>query len=102
MIDLQNYLADHPENAEARAQLGIALLELGDLNGAEAEIRKARELGAADAQLKVPECRLMASRSAFDRILAECKAGTGDAASDGELLIARGGALLGLGRKPGR
>jgi putative PEP-CTERM system TPR-repeat lipoprotein len=98
MIDLQNYLADHPENAAARAQLGIALLELGDMNGAEAEIRKARELGAADAQLKVPECRLMAGRSAFDRILAECRAGTGDAASDGELLIVRGGALLGLGR----
>jgi len=41
MIDLQNYLSDHPENAAARAQLGIALLELGDVNGAEAEIRKA-------------------------------------------------------------
>jgi putative PEP-CTERM system TPR-repeat lipoprotein len=98
MIDLQNYLSDHPADARARAQLGIALLELGDANGAEAEIRKARELGAGDAELKVPECRLMASRSAFDRILAECRAGTGDAAADGELLIVRGGALLGLAR----
>lgn len=98
MIDLQNYLSDHPENAGARAQLGLALLELGDVNGAEAEIRKARELGAGDEQLKVPECRLLASRSAFERIIKECVVGSGDAATDGEMLIVRGGALLGLGR----
>ncbi len=98
MIDLQNYLSDHPENAAARAQLGLALLELGDVNGAEAEIRKARELGAGDEQLKVPECRLLASRSAFERIIKECVVGSGDAATDGEMLIVRGGALLGLGR----
>lgn len=98
MIDLQNYLSDHPENAAARAQLGLALLELGDVNGAEAEIRKARELGAGDEQLKVAECRLLASHSAFDRIIKECVVGSGDAATDGEILIVRGGALLGLGR----
>jgi putative PEP-CTERM system TPR-repeat lipoprotein len=98
MIDYQNYVADHPEDAVARARLGVALLELGDVRGAEVEIQKARDLGAPAVDLKLPECRLLASRNAFDRILAECKPGTGDAAVDGELLIVRGGALLGLGR----
>jgi len=98
MIDLQNYLSDHPDDSRARAQLGLALLELGDVQGAEAEVRKARELGAAAADLLVPECRLMASRNAYERILAECSAGTGDPVRDAELLVVRGGALLGLAR----
>jgi putative PEP-CTERM system TPR-repeat lipoprotein len=98
MIDYQNYVADHPDDAVARARLGVALLELGDVRGAEVEIQKARDLGAPAVDLKLPECRLLASRSAFERILAECQPGTGNAAVDGELLVVRGGALLGLGR----
>jgi len=98
MIDLQNYVAAHPQDASARARLGTVLLDLGDGRGAEAEIRKARELGAGDDLLRMPQCRLLASRSAYDRILEECKADTGNAATDGDLLIVRGEALFGLGR----
>lgn len=98
MIDLQNYLSANPQDAAARARLGVALLELGDVRGAEVEIRKARELGAGDDLLRLPECRLLAARGAYDQILEDCAADTGKPAVDGELQVVRGEALLGLGR----
>ncbi len=98
MIDLQNYLSAHPDDAAARARLGITLLELGDTRGAEVEIRKARDLGAGADLLRLPECRLLATRSEYEQILEDCAADTGKAEVDGEINVVRGEALLGLGR----
>lgn len=97
VIDLKNYVAKHPDDARGRARLGLALLEMGDLGGAEAEIAKARDLGAPAASLRVPECRALVERDAYQRVLDECT-DVGDAAVDLELAIARGDALLGLQR----
>ena len=97
MIDFKNYVREHPQDARARAQLGLALLELGDVDGAQSEIGKAHELGADRKDTLVAECRLLVARSAYERVLAECD-DLGDPASDPDLAIARGDALLGLQR----
>ena len=72
MIDLKNYVGQHPDDASARAQLGLALLELGDNGGAETEIAKARELGADRTSIVVADCRLLVARDAYERVLTEC------------------------------
>jgi putative PEP-CTERM system TPR-repeat lipoprotein len=97
MIDLKNYVGQHPDDARARAQLGLALLELGDNGGAESEIAKARELGADRTSIVVADCRLLVARDAYDRVLTEC-GDVGDPSIDAELAIVRGDALLGLQR----
>lgn len=97
MIDLKNYVAKHPEDALGRAQLGLALLENGDLTGAETEIAKARNLGADRRLIAVPECRLLVSDGSFQRVLDEC-VDIGDSSIDPDLAIARGDALLALER----
>ncbi|MEO0421517.1 MAG: tetratricopeptide repeat protein [Pseudomonadota bacterium] len=45
IIDLRNAVANDPNNAEARFELGSAALQLGDAATAEKELRRARELG---------------------------------------------------------
>ena len=97
MIDLKNYVAKHPTDARARAMLGVALLELGDVGGAETEVAKALELGADRQSTVAAECRLLVVRDAYQRVLDEC-GDIGDDAVDPELAIARGDALLGLQR----
>lgn len=47
-IQLKNYLAEDPENPDARLLLGQALLDSGEATGAEIELRRARELGVPD------------------------------------------------------
>ena len=97
MIDLRNYVAKHPENSRARAQLALAMLEMGDVAGSEIELAKARDLGAERKDIVVPECRLLAIRGSYEQVLKDC-ADTGDAAVDGDLATSRGDALLGLDR----
>ena len=97
MIDLKNYVAKHPDDAGARARLGLALLELGDLAGAQAEVAKAHGLGADRLATLEADCRLMVAAAEYQRVLDECTA-TGDAAVDPALAIARGNALLALER----
>ncbi len=97
MIDLRNYVAKHPEDARARARLGLAMFEVGDLDGAEIEITKARELGAERKDIVVPECRLLAVKGAYEQVLTDC-GDTGDAGIDADLAATRGQALLGLKR----
>jgi len=46
IIELKNLLQQSPDNAKARHLLGKALLESGDMAGAEIELRRAWELGA--------------------------------------------------------
>ena len=51
VIELKNLLQQHPESAQGRYLLGKALLEGGDLAGAEIELRRAWELGAPRDEL---------------------------------------------------
>ncbi|KQV96392.1 XrtA/PEP-CTERM system TPR-repeat protein PrsT [Pelomonas sp. Root1237] len=51
VIELKNLLQQNPENAKARHLLGKALLDAGDVAGAEIELRRAWELGAPRDEL---------------------------------------------------
>ena len=46
VIDLKNLVDSEPQNAKARALLGQALVQSGDLQGGAIEIQKAKDLGA--------------------------------------------------------
>ena len=98
MIDLRNYLARNPDDPRARVQLGLAMLELGDITAAEAEIAKATSLGAGREQTLVVECRLMIARAAYQKALDECTSPGEDASRAAQLSVVRGDALLGLRR----
>ncbi|MEM9386295.1 MAG: XrtA/PEP-CTERM system TPR-repeat protein PrsT [Pseudomonadota bacterium] len=54
IIDLRNAVANEPNNAQARFELGSATLRLGDAASAEKELRRARDLGY-DAQPTIPK-----------------------------------------------
>ncbi|MFT7775862.1 XrtA/PEP-CTERM system TPR-repeat protein PrsT [Roseateles sp.] len=51
VIELKNLLQQSPDNAKGRHLLGKALLDAGDLAGAEIELRRAWELGAPRDEL---------------------------------------------------
>jgi len=98
MIDLRNYLARNPDDPRARVQLGLAMLELGDVTAAEAEIAKATSLGAGREQTLVVECRLMIARAAYQKALDQCTSSGDGAIRAADLSVVRGDALLGLRR----
>ena len=98
MIDLRNYLARNPDDARARVDLGLAMLELGEVTAAEEEIAKATSLGAGRDQTLLVECRLMVARASYQKALDECTASGADASRAVELSVVRGEALLGLRR----
>jgi putative PEP-CTERM system TPR-repeat lipoprotein len=98
MIDLQNYIREHPEEARPRALLALVLAELSDMGRAQVEVRKAKDLGAPRELTIVPECRVLVGTGKLDQALEEC---TFDGASpelNGTLTAIRGSAQYQLGR----
>ena len=73
VIDLKNLVNTEPQNAKARALLGQALVESGDIQAGAIEIQKAKDLGAPKDMIIVPECRVMLAKSEFDNVLSQCK-----------------------------
>lgn len=98
VIDLKNFVEADPESARGRAMLGKALVEAGDLQAGEIEIRKAKDLGAPRELTLVPECKVLVGKGEFESALEECQPEAAPAESKLELHIIRGRALLGLGR----
>jgi len=97
-IDLKNLVQAEPQNGRARALLALASLRLGDLQAAQIEIEKAKQLGApVDATLGT-ECLIFSVTGDIERSLQQCVADRvqGDARAD--VLYARGQALLAQGR----
>lgn len=96
VIQLKNAVAKSPEDAEARMQLGMLHLEMGDAVSAEKELRKARSLGA-DAMRVLPllgKANMLQGRAkqVLDDISAD------QAKASAPLLILRGDALLVTGK----
>jgi cellulose synthase operon protein C len=98
MIDLRNYLSRNPDNAQARARLSLVMLELGDVAAAEAELAKAKDLGAARELTLIADCRLMVARDAYESVLEECTAPATSQDLGVDVAIVRGDALIGLKR----
>lgn len=96
MIQLKNAVAKSPEDAEARIQLGMLHLEVGDAVSADKELRKARSLGA-DAGRVLPllgKSNMLQGRAKelLDDISAD------QAKGSAPLLALRGDALLVTGK----
>jgi putative PEP-CTERM system TPR-repeat lipoprotein len=94
-IQLKNAVAKSPEDAEARLQLGMLHLEMGDPVSAEKELRKARSLGT-EANRVLPllgKAGLLQGRS--KEVLEDITAD--QAKGSASLLTLRGDALLASG-----
>ena len=98
VIDLKNLVESEPQNAKARALLALALVRGGELGAGAIELQKARELGAPADLIIVPQCRVLLSKGEFAKVLEQCKPQSAPEGDKVEMLIAQGGALLGLER----
>ncbi len=98
IIDLKTFVQADPGNARGRALLGSALVEAGDLQAGEIEIRKAKDLGAPRELTLLPECKVFIGKGEFDAALEQCRPEAGPADAKVELQVILGRALLGLGR----
>ena len=68
-IHLKNLLQDEPDNVEARLLLGEVLVSLGDGIGAESNLRRAVDLGAAEAEVQLPMLRALAIQGKFEELI---------------------------------
>jgi cellulose synthase operon protein C len=71
IIQLKNALQKNGSLAEARFLLGKALLLSGDLNGAEIELKKAREIGYESDELHLLISKILSSRGQADKVVEE-------------------------------
>lgn len=95
-IQLKNALQQDAKHAEARFLLGSVNLRLGNIVGAEKELRRAVELGFPGAQAVPMLARAMVQLGDFDRVLKEFEGRQlGESAADARLLAAVGDAYFG-------
>lgn len=98
-IELKNALQRDPNDAEARFLLGKVHLELGDSQSAEKEFLRARELGYAGEELDLYLAYARLGQGQYDKITSELKEDLPiETDLQRDLHVARGEALLGLGR----
>jgi putative PEP-CTERM system TPR-repeat lipoprotein len=69
VVQLKNALQKNPQMAEARYILGKVLLDLGDLNGAEIELKKASDLGYSDNEIAPLQAKVLLQQAEFDQVL---------------------------------
>lgn len=98
-VELKNALQRHPNDAEARFLLGKVHLQLGDPASAEKELLKARELGLDSQELDLMLAYARLGQQRFDTVVSsideEVRA---ESEVQRDLYVARGEALLGLGK----
>ena len=100
IIELRNVLRANPESLPARLALARVLLEVNDLDAAEKEVSRARDLGASSDDTLGLQARILSARGDHATLLAEMDP---DAAQSpvlaSELSALRGRAMLALGSK---
>jgi len=92
LIQLKNAVAKSPDDANARLQLGLLHLEVGDAVSADKELRRAASLGASPEQVLPPLARALQSQGKFKESLEQLKPET--VAKSAPLMALRGDALL--------
>jgi putative PEP-CTERM system TPR-repeat lipoprotein len=97
MIQLKNAVAKSPEDAEARMQLGMLHLEVGDAVSADKELRKARSLGIDAGRVLPLLGKANMQRGRAKEVLEDISAD--QAKGSAPLLTLRGDALLVLGQR---
>lgn len=97
VIELKNALLKAPNLAEARLLLGTALVETGDMAGAEKELRRALELGEPTDRVHPPLARALVYMGEYRKVVDQFEGeDLGDAGRNAELLTALGQARLAL------
>jgi len=97
-IHLKNLLQSEPDHLEARLLLADVLLDLNDGIGAEANLRRAQELGAAAEVVHVPLLRALGLQGKFQELIDEYQQGpnlTGESAVEALLVVAAAWQSLG-------
>src|SRR5690606_39217543 len=98
-LELKNALQRDPNSAEARVLLGKVHLQLGDARSAEKEFLRARDLGYTDQDLDLMLAYARLGQGRFNSVLADISQElTIESAIQRDLYVARGAALLGLGK----
>lgn len=96
MIQLKNAVAKSPEDGEARMQLGLLHLEVGDAVSADKELRKARSLGIDAGRVLPLLGKANMQRGQANAVLEDITAE--QAKGSASLLTLRGDALLVTGK----
>lgn len=96
IIELKNALQKTPDNARARLLLGEVYIDAGDAASADKELRKAKALGMAPAEILPRLGKVMLMQGQFQKLLDDIKP---DPASPRQtaVLVLRANAHLGLG-----
>jgi len=98
VVELKELLQRDPKNAEARLLLAQAYLSLNELDSAEKELVRAKDLGSDAAIVDLQLARVWSRQGASAKIIRKLAIGTGwPAASRSEALVLRGNAHLLLG-----
>ncbi|MEQ1600220.1 MAG: PEP-CTERM system TPR-repeat protein PrsT [Methylophilaceae bacterium] len=98
VIQLKNALQKNPDDAEARYLLGTIYNQIGDVQSAEKELRRALTLGV-DAAKILPELgKALVTQGEFQKVLDEVKLPAGVIEST-EIASLRGNSYLALGKQ---
>ena len=101
LIEWKNVLQQNPSNADARLRLGLLNLDLGDLEAARLELRRAAELGADPTDVRPPLARIWLMEGDHQRVLDELDPAdfTDEPASKrAEVMLLRGEAMAAQNR----
>lgn len=98
-VELKNALQRDPNDAEARIMLGKVHLNLGDSRSAEKEFLRARELGYSGQDLDLMLAYARLGQGKFNSVLSDVSEELAiESDIQRDLYVARGEALLGLGK----
>jgi cellulose synthase operon protein C len=97
-IALRNAVQSDPDNAEARYELGVVLMQLGELNAAEAQLRAALARNYDADKVAAPLAEALVRLEKNQELLDEIPAGQRPPEIEASIRTARGYALLNLRR----
>ncbi len=97
--ELKQLLQSDPANTQARWELGMTYLQIGEVASAEKELQRSLELGQPEASVVIPLARARITQGKFQEVLDSTKEVAGELASGDKALVKvmRGNAQLGLG-----
>jgi len=98
ITDLKNALRIDPDHVPSRLLIGRAYVSVGDGASAEDSLERARDLGASDEQSLIPLARAYLLQQKCDVLLDAVLSGRGVPELEGQILVVRGLAHLGLRR----
>ena len=89
-IELKNALQQNPNNPQARRLLGVVHFSIGDMAGAEKELKRARELGVAEESLSPLLARALLIQGKYQDLDALPIKGLASETAKAEVLAAKG------------